>query len=78
MDGLEASRQNTRDYEIAERPRIIALTANVFKSDHDKCLDAGMEGFLGKPLDLGTLKDALMQCTTRDRVDRRPEWPPMS
>src|SRR6185295_12176250 len=65
MDGLEASRRITRDYELSDRPRIIALTANVFKSDHDKCLDAGMEGFLGKPLDLGTLRDALLQCTTR-------------
>ena len=78
MDGLEASRQITRAYETEARPRIIALTANVFKSDHDKCLEAGMEGFLGKPLDLGTLKDALLQCCSRDRVDRRPEWPPMS
>ena len=65
MDGLEASRQITRDYEGAQRPRIIALTANVFKSDHDKCLEAGMEGFLGKPLDLGTLREALLQCSTR-------------
>jgi CheY-like chemotaxis protein len=78
MDGLEASRHITRDYELPDRPRIVALTANVFKSDHDKCLEAGMDGFLGKPLDLGMLRDALMQCSTRDRVDRRPEWPPMS
>jgi PAS domain S-box-containing protein len=78
MDGLEASRQITRDYELVDRPRIVALTANVFKTDHDKCLEAGMDGFLGKPLDLGMLRDALMQCSTRDRVERRPEWPPMS
>jgi PAS domain S-box-containing protein len=65
MDGLEASRRLTSDHDAAERPRIIALTANVFKSDHDKCVEAGMEGFLGKPLDLGTLRDALLQCSTR-------------
>jgi hypothetical protein len=37
-----------------------------------------MDGFLGKPLDLGMLRDAPMPSCSRDSVDRRPEWPPMS
>jgi len=64
MDGLEASRQITRDVVSRARPRVIALTANVFKTDHDKCLEAGMDGFLGKPLDLARLRDALLECPT--------------
>ena len=46
MDGLEASRRIVQEFEIGRRPRLIALTANVFKSDQDACLAAGMDGFL--------------------------------
>src|SRR5262249_25701330 len=65
MDGLEASRQIRQNIEPARRPRVIALTANVFKSDQDACRDAGMDGFLGKPLDLPKLRSALLDCTPR-------------
>jgi PAS domain S-box-containing protein len=63
MDGLEASRQIVRHFGSARRPRLIALTANVFKTDQDACTDAGMDGFLGKPLDLDQLREALLRCT---------------
>ena len=62
MDGHEASRQIVQEFEIGRRPRLIALTANVFKSDQDACLAAGMDGFLGKPVDLAQLLEVLMQC----------------
>ena len=63
MDGLEASRRIVRQLGSTQRPRLIALTANVFKSDQDACLEAGMDGFLGKPLDLDQLRDALLGCS---------------
>ena len=63
MDGLEASRIITRQHGPASRPRLIALTANVFKTDQDACVEAGMDGFLGKPLDLEQLREALVQCS---------------
>ena len=62
MDGLEASRRIIQEFDAGRRPRLIALTANVFKSDRDACLAAGMDGFLGKPLDLAQLQEALLQC----------------
>lgn len=34
---------------------IIALTANMFQEDIDKCLDSGMDGHIGKPVDAGKL-----------------------
>jgi len=52
MDGYQA----TRRIRALELPRantipIIAMTANVFKEDVVKCLEAGMNGHIGKPLD---------------------------
>jgi signal transduction histidine kinase/CheY-like chemotaxis protein len=62
MDGLEASRRIIQEFDVGIRPRLIALTANVFKADRDACLAAGMDGFLGKPLDITQLREALLQC----------------
>jgi len=38
---------------------IIALTANVFKSDIEDCLNAGMDDHLGKPLDIDRVLEKL-------------------
>jgi signal transduction histidine kinase/CheY-like chemotaxis protein len=62
MDGLEASRRIVLEFGVSRRPRLIALTANVYKTDRDACLEAGMEGFLAKPLDLAQLREALSLC----------------
>jgi signal transduction histidine kinase/CheY-like chemotaxis protein len=62
MDGMEASRRINQEFAVERRPRLIALTANVFKSDQDTCRAAGMDGFLGKPVDLGQLREVLLQC----------------
>jgi CheY-like chemotaxis protein len=74
MDGLEASRRINTELDAAARPRLIALTANVFKSDRDACLAAGMDGFLGKPMDLDELQDALRRCHIVGERARVPEF----
>jgi len=52
MDGLEATRQiRALDFPEAKKIPIVAMTANVFKEDVEKCLEAGMNNHLGKPLD---------------------------
>jgi len=51
MDGLEATRRLRKTYTQEELP-IIALTANVFKDDIDACIQAGMNGHIGKPFDI--------------------------
>ena len=60
MDGLEATRRiRALDIPGAKTIPIIAMTANAFKEDVEKCLDAGMNGHLGKPLDFNDVLDEL-------------------
>jgi len=52
MDGLEATRQiKALKTKESESIRIIAMTANVFNEDIDKCIDAGMVDHIAKPID---------------------------
>jgi signal transduction histidine kinase/CheY-like chemotaxis protein len=52
MDGYEATRRiRALDIATAKTIPIIAMTANVFKEDIEKCLAAGMDDHIGKPLD---------------------------
>jgi CheY-like chemotaxis protein len=64
MDGLEASRRIISEFDAPKRPRLVALTANVLKGDQQLCLEAGMDDYLAKPLDLVHLKDALLRCVS--------------
>ncbi len=50
MDGLEASRRITAEHPPAERPRIVAMTANAMDGDRERCLQAGMDGYIAKPI----------------------------
>jgi signal transduction histidine kinase/CheY-like chemotaxis protein/HPt (histidine-containing phosphotransfer) domain-containing protein len=58
MDGFEATRLILSMYG-ASAPRIVALTASVLEEDRQRCLDAGMQGFLPKPLRIDELSEAL-------------------
>jgi CheY-like chemotaxis protein len=56
MDGYEATRRiRALDTPAAAQVPIVAMTANVFKEDIAACFEAGMNGHLGKPLDLADL-----------------------
>jgi len=53
MDGYEATRKiRALNIPKAKTIPIIAMTANVFREDVEKCLEAGMSGHIGKPLDI--------------------------
>jgi len=63
MDGYQATRQiRALDVPHAKVIPIIAMTANVFKQDIENCLEAGMNGHVGKPLDMAEVIDKLREC----------------
>jgi PAS domain S-box-containing protein len=60
MDGYEATRQiRALDMPKAKTVPIIAMTANVFREDIEKCMAAGMNGHVGKPLDFDEVLEKL-------------------
>ena len=58
MDGYEATRL-IRQKESSIHVPIVAMTANVFREDIEKCLEAGMNGHIGKPLDFEEVLEKL-------------------
>jgi CheY-like chemotaxis protein len=59
MDGYEATK---RIREIAKRNgrvRIVAMTANAMQGDRERCLEAGMDDYISKPVAIEQLKAAL-------------------
>ena len=60
LDGLAATRR-IRSLHDVEQPRVVALTANAMQEDRTKCLAAGMDDFLTKPITLDALA-ATLRC----------------
>ena len=59
MDGLEAARKICEKWPAEKRPRIVAMTGNALMGDREKCLQAGMDDYISKPVRVADLQAAL-------------------
>jgi len=60
MDGYEATRKiRSLDNEVLAGIPVIAMTANAFKEDIEAAAEAGMQGHIAKPVDVGLLMKTL-------------------
>ena len=67
MDGYEATRCiRALDAPKANTIPIIAMTANVFREDVERCLEAGMDDHIGKPLDFEEVLNVLQKYLPKD------------
>ncbi len=64
MDGIEAT-QEIRKRWPEDGPRIIAITAYALAGDRERCLEAGMDDYIGKPVQIDDLRNVLNKCVKR-------------
>ncbi len=76
LDGIEATRRIRSRWSAEEQPWIIAVTASTTPGAKELCLDAGMNDYLGKPLQIEALAGALERCgRKRKNADSQVEGP---
>ena len=81
MDGFEATAEIRRREHIRGPARhipIVALTATAMAGDREKCLAAGMDDFLSKPIQPGMLRSALERWAWSKADERAPVAEPLS
>ncbi len=64
MDGLEATRRIRAEVAAERQPHVIAMTANAMAGDRERCLAAGMDDYVAKPVRLEDLGEALRRVPT--------------
>ncbi len=73
MDGIEATIAiREKEKSTGLHQPVIAMTALAMKGDRERCLAAGMDGYLSKPIDLQQLDDLLAEYTDRRSSDVDP------
>jgi len=68
MDGLEASRRIRREFPAERQPRIVAMTAAAFPEDRARCLEAGMDDYVSKPIGMAELVSVLQRVRPLDQA----------
>lgn len=71
MDGLEATRRIRKEWP-ENGPRIIAMTANAMPDDREKCLAAGMDDYIAKPVTFVQIQSVLQRHGTERKIEGQP------
>ncbi|PAY00073.1 hybrid sensor histidine kinase/response regulator [Pseudoalteromonas sp. HM-SA03] len=61
MDGFACTKAIRNESNIYGKPHIIAITANAYEEDKQKCIQAGMDDFIAKPIDINELYQKLSE-----------------
>ena len=72
MNGYQAT-QAIRELEESIRTPIIALTAGTIKGERDRCLEAGMDDYLSKPITANQLQEAVNKWLVKNPGQEAPE-----
>jgi CheY-like chemotaxis protein len=64
MDGLDATRHIVEHVDPGRRPWIVAMTANAMDGDRERCIAAGMQGYISKPIRVDELVGTLLTAPT--------------
>ena len=73
MDGFEATRFICRGLPRERRPLIVALTANALQGERERCLHAGMDDYIAKPVMLDELSWVLRRCSGDATEETKPQ-----
>jgi two-component system sensor histidine kinase/response regulator len=74
LDGLEAtSAIRSREKQLGGRIPIVAMTAHALKGDRERCLEAGMDGYISKPLRSEDLSRAVREAMSRSSDGQMPK-----
>ncbi len=75
MDGLEATKtiRDTSSEVLNHTVPVIAMTAHAMKEDRDRCLEAGMDDYVPKPLNRRALAEAIEHQLSKTAQFRKPE-----
>ena len=78
LDGLEATRQirDPQSRVLNHRVPIVAMTAHALTGDREKCLAAGMDDYVSKPIEVSALIAALEKCLPPNPETEVPAAPP--
>ena len=75
MDGYEATARIRAHERDQRHTPIIALTAGAMQGDRERCLEAGMDDYVTKPIDVTRLATTLQKWLSQQQADQRPEAP---
>jgi PAS domain S-box-containing protein len=76
MDGLETTRRIVQRWPRDKRPRLIAMTAYALEGDRERCIEAGMNDYISKPIRMEELVKSLEQSQPARKLPRPEQAQP--